>query len=206
MPPDSTFKNKTLVLPSPAFSLPLSPLGSCLSFLGLYYQGHGTQERPEASKSNTSGPVPALRLSFHFLTCQMGQMRSPAQGCCGTHSHRVGGSARPETWHTGGASSIFIPVSTRDTAQIGVSPEREKEMDEGGDPESPPLLISTLQFAESEAAPRTHCHPLLAPPNPSPGIGSGVWHGLLQHKPSKCHHTIWPAHILTRDLLLIPFH
>lgn len=32
-------------------------------------------------------------------------------------------------------------------------------MDEGGDPESPPLLISTLQFAEKEAAPKTQYYP-----------------------------------------------
>lgn len=35
---------------------------------------------------------------------------------------------------------------------------------------APPLLISTLQFAESKAAPRTHCHPLPAPPNPLLGL------------------------------------
>lgn len=67
----------------------------------------------------------------------------------------MSGSTCPRTWHTGGAPSIFIPISPRDITQIGVSSKREKEMDEGGDLESPPLLVSTLQFAEREAAPKT---------------------------------------------------
>ena len=53
-------------------------------------------------------------------------------------SHRV--------WHTGGAPSILTPTSSRDIIQIGVSSKREKKMDEGGDPGSPPLLVSNWQF------------------------------------------------------------
>ena len=50
------------------------------------------------------------------------------------------------TWHTGGAPSIFIPTSSRNIIQIGIYSKREKKMDEGSDPGSPPLLVSNWQF------------------------------------------------------------
>ena len=98
------------------------------------------------------------------------------------------------TWHTGGAPSIFIPTSSRDIIQIGVSSKREKKMDEGGDPGSPPLLISNWQFVsklcnllKGRLPPRLNATLPQHPPQSSPGVESYVWHGLLKHKPSNCH-------------------